>query len=379
MSTRESFQPKSLPLDQWPTTHRVAWLDAHSNSGLFGSRGGAVRWRQHSDDKTRKGYGVWLQWNLWRGVSIVHLQPEALVTRDAVLAYIADLKGINASMTVACRIQELYDAIRVMSPSAPDGNDWRWLRNAMKNLHRDAFSSKNKYARLQPADRIEQLGRDLMARAETAPGKSRRGGLTDLQRALMYRDGLMIALLIRRPLRLGNFCSLKLDESLRIEPDGGMITFGPDQTKSHRPIEAPFPGYLTGCLSRYLDYYRLVLLNASGKAKGIDTDRLWISRDGTELAEISLHNAIRRRTREAFGVPLPPHWFRDASVTTLVRDAPESARLTTSLLGHATPRIGEQHYNQALMIDSARRYADCMQTLRFDAPTDEGAPSHDVG
>ena len=57
------------------------------------------------------------------------------------------------------------------------------------------------------------------------------------------------------------------------------------------------------------------------------TDALWISRDGTELALISLHNAIRRRTKAEFGKPLPPHWFRDSAVTTFVRDAPASARI----------------------------------------------------
>jgi hypothetical protein len=63
---------------------------------------------------------------------------------------------------------------------------------------------------------------------------------------------------------------------------------------------------------------------AEAKARGIKTSALWISRDGTELTPISLHYAIRRRTREAFGAPIPPHWFRDAEVTLLARDAPAS-------------------------------------------------------
>ena len=71
-----------------------------------------------------------------------------------------------------------------------------------------------------------------------------------------------------------------------------------------------------------------------------------------------MHNAIRRRTREAFGAPIPPHWFRDAAVTFLVRDEPASARLAGSILGHSSPEIANRHYNQALMIDSARRHVE---------------------
>lgn len=379
MSKRERFQPKSLPFDQWPGAHQAAWRDARRKGDLFGEGGGGANWRAHSALKTQKGYGVWLQWNIWRGVNIYIMAAQALVTREAVIAYVADLQATNASMTVACRIQELYDAIRVMASPRSDDESWRWLRNAMKNLRGEAYPAKNKRERLQTADRIEHLGLSLMAQAESAPSKYRGGGLTELQRALMYRDGLMIALLIRRPLRLGNFCALKLHETLRIEKNRVTITLPSDQTKSHRPIEAPFPDHLVTSLRRYTDHYRPILLTASGKGMRIVTDRLWISRDGTELAEISLHNAIRRRTKAAFGAPVPPHWFRDASVTTLVHDAPESARLTTGLLGHGTPGIAEQHYNQALMIDSARKYAACMKALRDEASPEDRGPAHDFG
>ena len=67
--------------------------------------------------------------------------------------------------------------------------------------------------------------------------------------------------------------------------------------KNKGPIDAAFPKSLMPALKRYLDYYRRILLTESGKAKGLATNALWISRDGTELAEVSLHNAIRRRTR----------------------------------------------------------------------------------
>jgi integrase len=187
--------------------------------------------------------------------------------------------------------------------------------------------------------------------------------MTLLQRALAFRDGLMIALLIHRLLRIRNFASLRIGENLVIEGDAAHFTFQASEVKSKRPMDVAFPKSLMSSLMRYVEYYGPILLSESGKAKGLVTNALWISRDGTELAEISLHYAIRRRTRDAFGAPIPPHWFRDAGVTLLVRDAPASARLATSILGHSSPEIATRHYNQALMIDSARRHAKVIDSL----------------
>jgi hypothetical protein len=346
----DRFRPKSLGITEWPIAHQTAWDRAFAKGGLFDEAGGAGHWRPHSIDKTRKGYGVWLCWNVYRGVAIEQTPPEGLVTQEAVRAYVEVLREINSSMTVFCRVQELYDAVRVMAPAVDGAHRWDWLATAVKNLRLMARPSKNKRTRLQPADALERLGRDLMAEAE-APARGR--GLTDLQRALAYRDGLMIALLIRRPLRILNFHALRLGKSLIIRATSASIAFRAEETKGHRPIEAPVPEPLFGALMRYVDRYRPLLLRASQKAKGVATDALWISRDGTELAKISPHNAVRRRTRDAFGSPLPPHWFRDASVTSLVHNAPTSSRLIPGILGHATREIAEKHYNQALMIGSA--------------------------
>jgi integrase/recombinase XerD len=187
--------------------------------------------------------------------------------------------------------------------------------------------------------------------------------MTALQRALAFRDGLMIALLARRPFRLKNFNSPAIGINVILDGDAVSFAFDASATKGKRPIDVPFPAHLLPALKIYLDHYRPILSSASGKATGVATHALWISRDGTALAGISLHKAIRRRTREAFGKPLPPHWFRDAAVTTLVRGAPAAARLTGSILVHTTPDLATKHYNQAQMIDSARRHADVIEAL----------------
>ena len=38
--------------------------------------------------------------------------------------------------------------------------------------------------------------------------------------------------------------------------------------------------------------------------------------------------------------------------------------MSTTLLGHASTRTGEQHYNQARMIDASRRYGTAIAAIR---------------
>ena len=236
---------------------------------------------------------------------------------------------------------------------------------AQRNLRSRATPSKNKLSRLQTAEKLDELGFSLMAEAETAPYWNYHDGtgMTLLEGALAFRDGLMIALLARRFFRIKNFSTLSIGDNLLIDGESVNFAFLASEMKNKRPMDAPFPKTLVSALKRYLENYRPILLTESGKAKGIETNALWISRDGTELAGISLHYAIRRRTREAFGASIPPHWFRDAAVTMLVRDAPASARLTSSVLGHNSPEIVNRHYNQALMIDSARAHLSVIESL----------------
>jgi integrase/recombinase XerD len=329
MREAETIAARHPRIEDWPPHHRSAWEAAFAAGGLFDEPGSAARWRAASAKKTRLGYSAWLHWRLSQkdanAARIEASRPEDLISREAVLAYVEHLRRFHSSMSLFNRIQELYDAIRVMAPE----QDWSWLKMAQRNLRSRAKPENDKLARLQPADKLEDLGLSLMTEAETAAYWNDHSdrGITLLQRALAFRDGLMIALLIRRPFRIKNFVSLAIGETLVIEDGAASFAFLASEVKGKRPVDVAFPKSLMSALKRYVDYYRPILLSESGKAKGLVTDALWISRDGTVLVEISLHNAIRRRTREAFGAPIPPHWFRDSAVTFLVRDEPASARL----------------------------------------------------
>jgi integrase/recombinase XerD len=354
LSTLEGYRPHCLRLEDWPEACRRGWEQALREPGLFDDAKPASKWRAATERKNRKGFGVYLHWLQRRGLPEANAEPSDLVTLPRVKAFWAALVEIErAPLTIYNRLGELHAAMQALGPD----KDWAWLSNVVKSLRRSARPSRQKLNRLQPVDQLTGLGLDLMARAEGD------ACLTDHKRALMFRDGLMIALLAYRPLRLKNLAGLAIGSSLVIDSARACIAFSGDEMKGKRPLDVPFPTALRSRLQAYLNVYRPYLLTLQHVAAKAPVDALWISSEGRRMDDGSICVAIKKRTRAAFGIDLSPHLFRDCAVTTVVRDAPASARLTRDLLGHASLDVTNQHYNQALMIESSRRHSAMMERL----------------
>jgi hypothetical protein len=345
---------RSSPMAEWPETYRAQWDRALAPADFLDEPGGAAHWSPASVRKTAKGFGYFLAWAAKQHLP-VGAALQTLVAPDAVRSYLGTLQTARAGYTVACRAQELYDAVRVMAPE----QDWTWLLDAVKAAEARAYGIRDKHGRLRPAPALEALGLRLMDEA----GQSDR--LTILQRAVLYRDGLIIALLARRPLRIRNFAALRLGVDLVETAGEWRIAIPARETKSKRALEAAVPEVLVAHLLCYIERHRPVLLAQRGQHQRAE-DHLWIAETGQPLAEISLHYRVRQHTAEAFGAPIPPHWFRDAATTLIVLGDPVHAMITKGLLGHATPDIAEQHYNRALAIDSSRRHAALVEALMAD-------------
>src|SRR4051812_3494240 len=81
-------------------------------------------------------------------------------------------------------------------------------------------------------------------------------GATERERARRYRDGLMIALLAARPLRLQNFVDLTLGRHLVRRGAGWWLEVPGPETKTGEPIDLPFPDDLAPALEIYLARWR---------------------------------------------------------------------------------------------------------------------------
>ncbi len=189
----------------------------------------------------------------------------------------------------------------------------------------------------------------MMTSAERETGWSRR------RRAVHYRDGLMIALLAYRPLRLTNFASIVLGVHLVQQSGGWWLQFPASGMKAKRPYEVAFPTALVPELEHYLAVHRNVLLAGESGQLSPGTDALWVSEVGTMLESGALARRIRKHTKEAFGASLPPHWFRDAAATSIAIENPRHVCDAHHILGN-TLAMTEKHYNQARSLEASRRH-----------------------
>ena len=151
---------------------------------------------------------------------------------------------------------------------------------------------------------------------------------------MAYRDGLIVALLAARPLRLRNFVALELGRHLVRAGEGWRLVIPGAETKTGRPLELPFPAVLVPALERYLAVHRPVLAARPGRGQGQAGAALWLSAEGGPLSEVTLGFLVKARTRAAFGRAVNPHLFRDAAATSVAIEDPARVRIAAQVLGH---------------------------------------------
>ena len=139
--------------------------------------------------------------------------------------------------------------------------------------------------------------------------------------------------------------------------------------QERRGIEAPFPDALASQLERYLTHHRPFLLRRTGRWNRTETpsqpnNALWISGDGSAMTEIAIYFRIIKQTKARYGHGVNPHLFRDSAATSIAIEDPGKVLITRNILGHATLRTSEKHYNQATSLQASRQYQEQILALR---------------
>src|ERR1700751_1860100 len=99
---------------------------------------------------------------------------------------------------------------------------------------------------MQPIGALVRLGKTLMQTAESSDKPL-------LSRAVTFRDGLMIALVALRPLRLSNLAAITIGAHLSQQKTGYHRFFNGLEMKGRRSFAPTIPGYI--------DHYRPILLS----------------------------------------------------------------------------------------------------------------------
>ena len=173
-------------------------------------------------------------------------------------------------------------------------SDFTWLAEIEQDLAL-VIEPKSKFGRTVFTQRLAEAGMTLVAEAQQS-------AKNDLDRARGVRDGLMVALLAHRPMRIKNFAMLEIGRTFRKVQDSWWIALPAHSTKTKRLDERRVPEFLYDALDVYLSKSRPILIGSNAP-----TDFLWISsRTGGRFTTKNLGTLISKLTYRTLGVDVSP-------------------------------------------------------------------------
>ena len=293
---------RSFPLSDWPSADREALQRACVPAQRLRPGGAAAHLKPSTRASLVRTYGYLLDFCRRNGFLDHNAVAGGHVTPEILNAFVHDLRKRVGSVTRAIYVGRIRQMVRILAR----GSDLDWLRDIESDLRYEA-RPRPKYHRIVPTDRLLALGLELIDRGETSDH------LTELARARLVRDGLMIALLSLCPIRLGNFAGLRIGRQICRIGDTWWIILEANETKSGRPDERPVPEILTEHIDRWLERWRPFFLKPA--------DAFWASTKGGRLAYTYVGQIITETTLRELGVAVSPHLFRDCAVYTVATTA----------------------------------------------------------
>ncbi len=339
--------PRSLLLHEWPEADRFAWQGACRPGVRLKSGGAASHLGEVSREDYERRYGAFLGFLQRQNLLKSDQAAAAHVTVPRVEAYLADLKSRVSSVTAYNCIAKLRRVARLIAPSV----DFTWLSEIENDLAL-VMEPRSKFERFVFTQVLVEAGLRLAAEA-------RESRTNALSAACGVRNGLMIALLALRPIRLKNFAGLELGTTFQKDQDHWWITLSGKATKNRRPDDRRIPELLYPAIDLYLGQSRPALLS-----KGAETNALWISSTtGKAMTKKNLGTLISKITLETVGVDVSPHLFRTAGASTSALLVGELPHLGSALLGHTDPRLTEEHYRRVSSINAARTFSEIVRKI----------------
>jgi integrase/recombinase XerD len=320
----------ALSFADWPAEDRAQWDVAFKGGDRFDESGRGTHLASATRQARRASYARFLGF-----ISAVHRDrlttpPEARIDRDIVAEYVVWRRRSCGDMAIAIDLDNLRGAIKLMCPDT----DWSWLLKIIRRIAATAPRKVGKY-HLVTSDRLYLLGRELMDRAVVDADAA---GRTRMAHAFQYRDGLIIALLALIPLRSRTLAALRIGKHLSKLGDLWALDIPASDTKSGRALDYPISSKMSARIDVFLDQFRGHIPRADKHTSP------WASNQGRPMCADAIYNAVRKRTKKAFGFEVNLHRFRHAAASFWSTHDPVNVRGAKDLLGHASFGTTEKYY-----------------------------------
>lgn len=346
-----SCSPLILKMEYWPHNDKAAWNALFIEGDIIDGAGPSVNWTEGSRIKRAQSYGTWLSFLSGIGKLGTGADVTDLVTKGTLQAFIKyEFKRCHMR-TVYIHLVDIYALSKSMSPD----KDWSWLREFLNRFRTQCNIGEIKPRENISAQEIFSWAFDTMRKAASEHRQGR------IRPAVHFRDGLMLGLLISRPLRVRTFMCIELDRHLITTTGGFELRFQPSDVKDKKPHEYTIPQELIEPMQQYLTVYRPTLL------KGKISNHLWITYYGTPYSIEGFKRQMPVVTKKAFGKELRPHSFRHIAATSIAINDPTHVNIIAPLLGHSSLAMSEKHYNRASSSEAAARYQDMVKNKRKEA------------
>jgi len=278
------------------------------------------------------------------------LLPTERITKEAVSAFIDEGKQRLKLRPISNQVLSLA----VVARGFDKDGDWSWLFHAARSLYEQSNPHQLKPPIPITAAELFEWSLTLLNRIVDMPSPN------PLADAMRFRQALMVGLLIARPVRVRAFMAMTISQHIEVSDHGMVLAFSAANMKDRKARRFPFPDPLLPFMRLYLDVHRPTLL------QGNESDALWISQRGDPMSIDSFTSGLAQLTNRVFGLTLRPHKFRHIAATSIATYAPQHVGIIRDILGHATLRMAEKHYNRATAVEASRKFQEVLRNLRSD-------------
>lgn len=344
-----STSKKQLPFREWPVGAQQRWEAVFEPGDLFDDANRGAHLAPSTREALRVNLAQYLRFISNHNGELLDCPPEAWINRQLMAEYVSLLRKTNQETSVATSLHHLRLALRLIYPDI----DWSWLLTITKRIAATAPRKARKHGSMT-SERLYLLGIELMDRAvDDARGQCKISKMT----AMVYRDGLLIALLALFVPRRRTVTAMHVGKQLIRAGQLWALDIPPEDTKNEQALDFPISAEMSRRIDTYLQEFRIRFPGAGGH------NGLWASTKRGPMSKSAIYDAVRRRTKKAFGFGVNLHQFRHAAgCFWSIRD-PVNVRGVKDLLGHASfEKTTERHYMMGQSRLAGRALAKALDT-----------------